>query len=271
MKYSIGAMTVGDILDRSLKILLARFGTFYAIDLIVLMPLLLFQLAQPALLDPTNQTEALLAFPIIMLFFLVLQPIATAAALHVIAKEFVDEKVGVGDALGFAMGRFLPLLGTSILAGLAILAGVIGCFIGIIIVAIYLAFTSQIVVVEGRSGGDALSRSYNLVKGQFGRVFGILFLVGLIGGVAQFAAGMLAVALPPFEQVPQGLGVAIVVNWPNHVAVTIVGFLVQVAAGTFGAIAATLLYFDSRIRKEGFDLELMATRMGRPDGAEDLP
>lgn len=38
MRFQIGAMTVGDILDRGLKMLLLKLGTFYVINLIVLAP-----------------------------------------------------------------------------------------------------------------------------------------------------------------------------------------------------------------------------------------
>ena len=38
-------------------------------------------------------------------------------------------------------------------------------------------------------------------------------------------------------------------------------------------VVATLLYYDLRIRKEGFDLELMASRLATavPDAGPDLP
>jgi hypothetical protein len=41
---------------------------------------------------------------------------------------------------------------------------------------------------------------------------------------------------------------------------TLLNFLVQ----TYGAICFTLLYFDLRIRKEGYDLELAARQQAAP-------
>ena len=38
MKFPLGAMTVGDILDRGLKMLVGRFPTFFAINLLFLSP-----------------------------------------------------------------------------------------------------------------------------------------------------------------------------------------------------------------------------------------
>ena len=42
-------MTVGDILDRGVRLLVGRLPTIYAISLIVYLPLLAFQLAEPFL------------------------------------------------------------------------------------------------------------------------------------------------------------------------------------------------------------------------------
>ena len=44
MKFQIGAMTVGDILDRGLKMLLANLPAFYLINLLVLWPIIIFRL-----------------------------------------------------------------------------------------------------------------------------------------------------------------------------------------------------------------------------------
>jgi hypothetical protein len=49
MKFAIGAMSAGDVLDRGLKLLFARLPTFYLIHLIVLLPAFLFDLAEPLL------------------------------------------------------------------------------------------------------------------------------------------------------------------------------------------------------------------------------
>jgi hypothetical protein len=38
--------------------------------------------------------------------------------------------------------------------------------------------------------------------------------------------------------------------------------LVQALVLPIGQVATTLLYYDSRIRKEGFDLEMLAKEMG---------
>jgi hypothetical protein len=52
--------------------------------------------------------------------------------------------------------------------------------------------------------------------------------------------------------------------WPLLAVGQIVGSMVTVP---FVAIVAILLYYDGRIRQEGFDLQLMAADLARSDGA----
>src|SRR5262249_19813357 len=95
MRFQIGAMSVGDILDRGLKLLMSRLGTFYTINLIFLGPLILVQLILPLANLPIIMALSAL---ILLLLALILQPVASAAQLYVVAQDFVDHRVGVGEA-----------------------------------------------------------------------------------------------------------------------------------------------------------------------------
>src|ERR1017187_2190132 len=113
MRINIGEMTFGDILGRGMAILFSRIGTLYAIELLVLAPTLILELAFPdAAVNPNGR------FLLVILPALILGPIGSAALLRVVTEEFQGRSVGLGDAFQFALGRFLPLLGTSILMGL---------------------------------------------------------------------------------------------------------------------------------------------------------
>jgi hypothetical protein len=129
-------------------------------------------------------------------------------------------------------------------------------------------------VVERHSGAAAMSRSKDLTEGYRGRVFGVILLLGILVGLASLAASLMNNVLPGVEYVkrtgardnPFDPGIPVIVNYTNYAINTAVAFLVQIFAGTFLAIATTLLYFDLRIRKEGYDLEVAASRGGdKPD------
>jgi hypothetical protein len=264
MKFPLGKMSVGDILDRGLKLLFARIPAYYAINLLVLSPVIALAIAAPFVVED-SQTDAGSMFGlvavglVILLFTVILQPIGTAAILHIIMKEYAGKRATVGEALSFAMTRFLALLGTSILAGLIILIGFICCFVPGVYFYVTYIFVGQVVVLEGLSGGGALERSATLVTGYRWRVFGVVLLILVGAGVVQFGVekGLEAV-LPSVEIIPTADGPRVEFDKTNAAVNTIVTQLVQILFTTFLAVCTTLLYLDLRIRKEGFDLELAA-------------
>jgi hypothetical protein len=276
MKFAIGEMTVGDILDRGLKIFWARLPTFYAINLIVMIPMLAYQMAMPAFLVSGDSgppsPEMFLAFMVgtlgVVLIALILAPMAAAASLHVIGQEFIGERVGIADAFRFAFRRFLPLLGVSILVGLILFAGLFMCGFPYFIFLTWYAFAGQVVVMEGRSGMDALNRSKDLGSDFFWRILGVLALLFVVSLVAAFINNILNQLFQPLEVVPSDTGPRIVLrSYGLYVVAQVVNFLLAIAVQSYSAVCTTLLYFDLRIRKEGFDLELAAQQHKR-GGAE---
>jgi hypothetical protein len=269
MRFPIGAMSAGDILDRALRLLLARLPLFYAIDLIVLSPVLVLVVAAPEL--TINIPGVLLPG----LLQVVLAPIGAAAVLRVIMCEFLDQPVGLGDALRFALTRFLPLLAASILVALLIVAGLFLCVIPGVFAAILFIFTPQAVVLEGLGPAEAMNRSSRLTEGFRGRVFAILVLVYLIGIALSAAVSLPLQMLLPYYDLqdvvvtPGAFPHIPVKNYTNYLINVLAQQLVGILAQTFMAVCITLLYLDLRIRKEGYDLELALGPQTPPPDAVD--
>jgi hypothetical protein len=114
-----------------------------------------------------------------------------------------------------------------------------------------------IIAIEGLTAGDAASRSFDLSKGLKGHVFltglvgFIIYIVGffIIFFIAGLAGGFGAQTL--ISQIIMALGASALLPL---VPVTI-----------------TLLYYDARIRKEGYDIELMAQQTGGPGAPPAKP
>jgi len=278
MKFQIGAMTVGDILDRGLKLLLARLPTFYAINLIVLTPLIVLQVLMPFLMRNEENIAAaallsLFLLLVVLILTLVLQPIGTAAILHIISQEFIDRRVGLGTAFRFALSRFGPLLGASILVGLMVGFGMLLCFVPGLIFMTWYAFVPQVVVLEGQGVTDSMERSKRLSEGYRWRIFGIIFLIQCVLVMINLAIGLaLNFALPASDIVPvAGGGIRAVAHPGNQAIQALVSQLIGIFLAAFQAVCITLLYFDIRIRKEGYDLELAAQAQDTSKEATDLP
>jgi hypothetical protein len=279
MKFQLGAMTVGDILDRGLKLLFARLPTFYAISLIVYIPTLVVQLLHPALglgdfaLASGQGVGAQMLGPLLVsIVNLIMTMVGTGAVLHVISQEFIGQRAGLGEAFRVGLARFGALLGTSLLTGLIIGLGLVMCLVPGIIFAIWYAFIAQVVVMEGLAGPAAMNRSKALGEGYRGRIFGVFVLLNLIVGVAQVVIMLLLMQVfPYFEIVSTGGGkVTVKTDTTNYIIDVLILALVLPLFTSFLQICSTLLYFDLRIRKEGFDLEVAAQQMSGREGAGDL-
>jgi hypothetical protein len=111
-----------------------------------------------------------------------------------------------------------------------------------------------VLFVEGKGGAESLGRSFNLVQGRWWATFArlavsyilVFFVVLVAGGLVD------AVATGLLSDTSTG---ALILDRVGD-------FLVTIFTTPFIAAATTLVYFDLRVRKEGFDLTLLADRMG---------
>ena len=141
----------------------------------------------------------------------------------------------------------------------------------------YWSFFVSTVSLEGRSMRAGLRRSRELIRGRRWRVVGTVLAIFLL----PFAIGFVLRAVFAFLLVLTGLeGVGSfleTVRWmslwelPTNLEELrlsyVLMYLINLGVDTFTipiwVIGCTLLYFDQRIRKEGFDIETMATHQGK--------
>ena len=128
-----------------------------------------------------------------------------------------------------------------------------------------------IIFLEEPIAVQALQRSKILVRGTWRRVFGIVLAITLfmlaIDYILGSSIGVILALLgvvrdgSPMETVRSLFGMEYMMDRPTS-TVTVIMYLIYHAVETFTlpiyAIGVTLLYFDLRIRKEGFDLEIRA-------------
>ena len=171
---------------------------------------------------------ALLVFPPVSLF-------VAAVLTFAVGELYLGRPVSITQAYRQALGIFLGLAGTIVLADLAVICGLLLLLVpGIYLLGAFI-LVNPVVIFERKLGTRALGRSRELMAGNFLRAGGIL----LVSGVLNWTAGIaLSVALgfaPWLEVLFQGATASVV--------------------SAFAATALVILYFDIRCRKEGFDLE----------------
>jgi hypothetical protein len=162
------------------------------------------------------------------------------------------------QALGLvAAGAVVAALAAGGMRELALAVAVVGVLGGIAWAVVWMALltaTTPALVIEGLGPVAAMRRSARLLRG---RLWGVLGIGALAGLVSTIAGGVLG-------SIPQAAGFALGPGRGGWVLVGAGGALASLVTTPFVAIVATLLYFDGRIRTEGFDLEVIASSLERP-------
>jgi hypothetical protein len=125
------------------------------------------------------------------------------------------------------------------LVGLALLVVPVFVFSG-------LSVATPALVLEDIGAGKAMSRSWALTKGFRLRIVGLLFVVLIVLMIPFLAIGAMGGA---FQAEP---------TTGSVVLVTVASGLVSLVIGPLLYCVLTLVYYDLRVRKEAFDLEMLA-------------
>lgn len=259
MTTALRPLSTGELLDRTFSLYRSHFGLFVGIFALPHLIVFAFQCVGVALQNPANPMAT--AFITIVWGFgaLVLTLIAAAAsqAATVVAVSDVhlDRPASVKDSFSKVKGNILGVIGLSLLVGLAVGAGLIALIVPGVILALMWSLSIPVKVLENKGITDSMSRSSDLTKGDRGRIFVVwlLFIVLNIGISLlvqlpiEFAAGVSSRAAMS--------GVS--AGW--QVAAQAATFISQSLVGPLATIAFSLIYYDERVRKEAFDLQLMMT------------
>ena len=225
-----GPVTTGSILSRSFGLLGAGLVPFLTISFLVYSPLLLWNLVRAA----GGGTVSVLASQ-------ALAPLATAALIYGVFRSLRGEGSTIGECLGVAMARWLPVLGLTLLITLVTVLGFVALIIPGIIVQCGLFVAVPALIVEELPVRRAYSRSWDLTDGYKLSIFGVFLVLGVIDWGVGELIGFLA----------SGPGEPTLLS-------SLLGLVATVVVATVEAIAAAVTYHDLRVHKEGLDEEELA-------------
>ncbi len=276
----------GEILDVGIKLYLRNWRPLILCVVGLVLPVqivsvLLLLSVSPDLLDPTatspdlesEDASALLAAQgVSALLQGIVYVIATAACFKAVSDAYLGSTPSAGRSLRFAV-RALPrllLLGLVYVLFVGVVVGVfvllalispivlaiaiVAAIVPVIYLSVALTLTVPALLFERASPVKALGRSYRLVKGRWWSICGII-IVGVM--LVSFIAGILQAVI---QIVPALLadGNEAVLAFSTVVAGTVSSALTT----PYTAAVIALIYFDQRVRKEGFDLEILAQGLG---------
>lgn len=171
--------------------------------------------------------------------------------------------------------RLPPALRATLIIGGLVLALALLVIVGLYLLLRY-ALVSEVVVIEKLSLRRALQRSTRLMAGRVGKTAidnckiraSILYAVNFCISVSVLVVTSIPTlvvngiyGVSPFD--PERYDPAMVPLWAS-VPVEVLGVFAQSAVAPFGLLAVIVFYFDIRMKREGFDLELLAGRIGGP-------
>lgn len=177
-------------------------------------------------------------------------------------EAYFGRPVSVGDSVRKALRKLHSLIWVSLLTGIAVALGLIALLVGAIVVAVLLAVTIPVLMVEDVRGSKALRRSWNLVRKNGWRTFAVLVVAAIFTGLVQALAGLASEAA-------NGLAADHVNLW--IVIVQSLSALALAFTASFTAVVTTVIYYDLRIRKEGFDIELLSRGLDEGPAGEGGP
>jgi len=220
--------------------------------------------------NPVAMMPGIIGLSLVTLFWMA---VVDGAMTFAAAEAYHGRKPTPADALRGAMGKGVSLVAGNLLrmlivAGVGVIAAVgvgiaaaanrgVAVLIGIslAVVAIHLlartfAITSAI-VIENQSATEGVSRSFFLSKDATLRIVGIALLCIVIYWIANAIGAVL-------------LQVVIKLVLRSTVVAQVAGNLAGMVIYPFLNIAIMVLYYDQRVRKEGYDLDVMTSAIPSP-------
>jgi hypothetical protein len=239
--------TVGSIIRGAFKIYGRHFGTLF---LMFILPVIPASIIQQEFQSSGSVVLAILGFVLTLVVTLFASAATTVAVSDICIGNVPSIKRSYTKILDKIV---LRLLGTNLLQALAIVVGCALLVIPGLVLLIWLMLSPSIVVLENRSGIAALKRSKQLGDGSHWRNAGLMLLLtivlvvtgAVIGGVTGFVGALL------FPDVMFQKVLSLVTSLYQGLTIPL----------TF--IAAVLVYYDRRVRKEGYDAEALAEDLAR--------
>ena len=289
-------MGITDILDETVELYKSSFVLLVGIAAVLNVPYSLFEryyyaskashiLSNPGAGMPTKDMAGFWgATAWGLLFVLLTAPIITGALTYAISERYLGRKVTilgsfkrvfslsifgklflailvkalilvvpvVAAALAVGMAMVSAVMGHSTMIPLAFGLGAVGLAGGVAAayVLLRLAVLEPTIVVEGKGFGSAFSRAWGFMHGNMVKCVSLLLLGWLVTSIVE------SVLSGPTQLVIMTKGAA--VSPAFLILHAVIGAVASTILSPVMSIVTILLYYDIRIRREGFDLELLA-------------
>jgi hypothetical protein len=266
MAAPLRPLSTGELLDRVFSLYRAHFALFVgivALPHLITLALQLFvglRLTSPGF-GISAMVGTVLGSLVLVVAAVVVGAASQAAAVVALSQVYLDRPTSVRDAYSRVKGRIGVVLWLTCLMGLAIGVGFLFLIVPGILLALMWSLAIPVAVLENKGATDSMSRSAELSKGHRFRIF-VIWLLFIILSVSVSALLQWPITLTVAMLTRGNPGATLV--WFQTVS-AVMTFISESLVGPLATIAFSLVYYDERVRKEAFDLQLMmATLDGVP-------
>jgi uncharacterized membrane protein len=254
------ALTTGALLDRSVRLYANNFSLLLGITAVAYVPFYLIMLVFESNLslnphDGNDPWAAVLYLIVFMLLWTSIAfPIAGGAATYAISERYLGNQVDLNAALRRGLASFWSVSIAQITVSVKVIFGLMLLVVPGVLWWLSYSVVVPSILVEGQKATASLKRSRELMKGQRGKAFAIMFVLILLELITTTGVSSLANI---FVGTDSASGSVI------HSALN---SLKSIILAPLGIVATILLYYDMRIRKEGFDLDMLSRAITVHDG-----
>ena len=273
--------TVGEIIDAAIKLVTGNARVLFTIAAVVMVPLGVLQLVvyglggvrdffstfdalveNPELITP-EQADAVLDAGIRFLLLALATTVLAWVGSILVEGASVQAAAGVYQgvepswqtSVRYGLRRLVAILVATMAVALGSGFGLLFCLVPGVWLFTSWAVTIPALVVEGKGPFAAMGRSFQLVKRRFWATLGVVILATILYGVASYVIGSVGSVLAFMD--PFGTA--------SLVASVISSTIASIVVLPFIAAVLIVLYFDLRVRAEGYDLEVMARELEEVD------
>jgi hypothetical protein len=184
--------------------------------------------------EPRSLLVLLLAAGIGAAIGIIINSILQAATMRGAALASMGQPVDISDSYRWGMRRFGSVLLVAVLVGLGVLGGLILLIIPGIIFLVMWSVSIPSVVVEGKRGTEAMRRSWQLVRGHFWFVLGVVVVTAIITSVVSSIFSAIA--------------------GESDILALILNTIGQIITAPFAALVTVVLYLDLRTKTENLTM-----------------
>jgi hypothetical protein len=240
--------TVSEIVDAAFALYRRDASQYIMVMAVASIPQLVIQLVGRR--DPSSLGFSTMMFTFVSGLVSAFTITAAAAAITKFGSEvYLNDRADLTEAIRSVIPKIFPIMVAGFAKLIMYILGFVFFFVGALYVAARFFAVNAAIVLEDAAVGEAFTRSSELSEDRKRHILNTLLLVWII-------YFLLSVCI------------TVVTTLLHSQVLTIIGATVfSIVAYPIVALTGMLLYYDCRIRGEGFDIEWMASSMAHPAGA----